>query len=135
VQLEPANPDLITSVLAASAVGLMRHAGTYELRAPASARLGFRELGLAIGLAGVKLMVDRGWTDRLDGDGRRLVQDLARYLPLRDRIESFWLDGAHRHSSTWLEHADINDVMLATCLIPEAFLDRGSVPGAPSMGS
>ena len=37
-------------------------------------------------------------------------------------IESFWLPPEHRRVRTWLDHEDINDVMLATSLVPEGFL-------------
>ena len=36
--------------------------------------------------------------------------------------ESFWLLPEHRQVRTWLDHEDINDVMLATSLVPEGFL-------------
>lgn len=47
---------------------------------------------------------------------------LARYAALRAEIESFWLSPAHRQTRTWLDHEDINDVMLATSLVPEGLL-------------
>ena len=37
-------------------------------------------------------------------------------------IEAFWLQPEHRGVDSWLEHANINDVMLATSLQPEGFL-------------
>jgi len=42
----------------------------------------------------------------------------------------------YRRSSTWIEHADINDVMLATSLVPDGFLvlvspERASAAPAP----
>jgi hypothetical protein len=33
---------------------------------------------------------------------------------------------AHRETSLWAEHRDINDVMLATSLMPEGFLRAGA---------
>jgi len=91
----------------AAATGLHLLSREQDLRAPASYRLGFRELGLAIGLAAA---------ERID-DPR-----LTPHLPLRSKIESFWLDPKNRATSTWLDHADINDVMLATSLVPDGFL-------------
>jgi len=44
------------------------------------------------------------------------------YAPMREEIESFWRDTAHQRASTWTEHRDINEVMLATSLEPEGFL-------------
>ena len=60
--------------------------------------------------------------DRLDAGGRAGVATLARYIPLRTEIESFWMHPEHRRTSTWIEHADINDVMLAASLVPDGFL-------------
>jgi hypothetical protein len=35
-----------------------------------------------------------------------------------EEIEEFWLREKHRHMDSWIEHADINDVILATNLDP-----------------
>jgi hypothetical protein len=43
-------------------------------------------------------------------------------VPLREKIEQFWLDGKNREASTWTEHREINMVMLATSLAPDGFL-------------
>ena len=37
-------------------------------------------------------------------------------------IRTFWLAPEHRRARTWVEHRDINEVMLATSLLPEAYL-------------
>jgi hypothetical protein len=58
----------------------------------------------------------------LDPSARASLAELAQYRPLRDEIELFWLIPEHRQTSTWGEHADINDVMLATSLAPDGFL-------------
>jgi hypothetical protein len=50
------------------------------------------------------------------------LEQLSRYAPVRAEIESFWLPPEHRQVRTWLDHEDINDVMLATSLVPEGFL-------------
>ena len=59
------------------------------------------------------------------GIGARLER-LAEVAPVRAEIESFWLRPDHRRAPTWLEHEDINDVMLATSLAPQGFLGVGS---------
>ena len=41
------------------------------------------------------------------------------YMPLRETIENFWIDGKNRQASTWIEHREINMVMLATSLVEE----------------
>ena len=109
---------LIITLLGAALVGLQEYPRQPDLRLPAGQRLAFRELGLAIGLAAVGLMDETTAGVR----GR-----FARYAALRAEIESFWLSPVHRQTRTWLDHEDINDVMLATSLAPEGFLvlDRG----------
>jgi hypothetical protein len=105
--------DLVERLLAAAFVGLDGYVRRGELRAPATRRLAFRELGLAIGLAALASMNERGgsaWVDRL-----------SRFGPLRADIESFWLRPEHRATMLWREHANINDVMLATCLVPAGY--------------
>lgn len=99
--------QLYDAIIVAAATGLALVARRQELRAPAEHRLGFRELGLAIGLAASEQLAD----DRL-----------TPYASLRGAIETFWLDPANRASRTWQEHRDINDVMLATSLSPDGFL-------------
>jgi hypothetical protein len=39
-------------------------------------------------------------------------------------IEIFWLESCNQKSDTWLEHLDINRVMLATSLVPDGFFGR-----------
>jgi hypothetical protein len=90
---------LLDELVAASVVGMQRCRG---FRGDASGRLAFRELGLSIGLAASEALP---------------TPSLRPFLPLRGEIESFWLDPVHRANSTWLEHEDINDVMLATSLL------------------
>ena len=122
VQVEPANHDRIASLLGVCMMGLRQYVTDSSLRAPAYRRLGFRELGLAIGLAGVSMLQKEVWMDRLDAGGRAGIEALARYVPLRTEIESFWMLPEHRRTSTWIGHADINDVMLAASLVPDGFL-------------
>jgi hypothetical protein len=50
------------------------------------------------------------------------IQALAPYVELGSEIQAFWLDPEHRETRTWSEHRDINDVMLATSLVPAGFL-------------
>ncbi|HTO07777.1 MAG TPA: hypothetical protein VMR86_12065 [Myxococcota bacterium] len=100
--------QLLEDLLAAAQDGLRHYARLGELRQPASQRLAFRELGLAIGLASV-------------GMDARLAA-CAPYAPLGAGIESFWLEPEHRSNTTWSEHRDINEVMLATSLVPEGYL-------------
>lgn len=89
-------------------------------------RLAFRELGLAIGLSAIHKMqtdVDKypgrfSHVERLNST----LENLLKYYPMTEYIRDFWLKVEHRSVSTWLDHADINNVMLATCLAPDSFL-------------
>jgi hypothetical protein len=113
---DPALPDLL---LRGARSGLHAALQRALLRGPASRRLGFRELGLAIGLAAAGRMVEGAE----GADPRPLAGDLREYLRLREQIEDFWLLAEHRRDPTWIEHADINDVMLATSLSPDGYLE------------
>jgi len=109
---------LVEPLLAAALVGLRHYVQQPDLHLSARRRLAFRELGLAIGLAAIER---DSWNGATRG-ARTCLDELARYLPLRARIQAFWLQPEHRQVDTWLEHANINDVMLATCLRPEGLL-------------
>ncbi len=118
--------ELLHGLFEAALVGLRQYVRQSDLRLSADRRLAFRELGLAIGLAAVGLM-DRK-DDREAGQLARSsevagqIASLTRYVPLRTEIESFWSRPEHRQTEGWLEHEDINEVMLATSLAPEGFL-------------
>ena len=128
---EPAADDgLRRQLLAAALAGLKDYAAGAEWKGPAQYRLGFRELGLAIGLQAAERMLRSPRTS----EPSDLPRTLQRYLRLGPEIEAFWCEPAHRSARTWAEHQDINEVMLATCLAPDGFLvlaPPGSEPGAP----
>ncbi len=104
---------LLDDILIQALEGLRLYVAQDDLRRSASQRLAFRELGLAVGLLGARFMRSA------DPD---LLEALRVYLPLGNAIRSFWLAPEHRHVAAWMEHLDINDVMLATVLAPDAFL-------------
>jgi hypothetical protein len=104
------DPALPEQLLRGARSGLHAALQRGLLRGPASRRLGFRELCLAIGLAAAARMVEP-------------ASELGEYHGLREQIEDFWLLPGNRREATWLEHADINDVMLATSLAPEGYLE------------
>jgi hypothetical protein len=60
----------------------------------------------------------------LSPEVRASLQALIQYAPMCDEIESFWRDPDHQRASTWDDHRDINEVMLATSLVPAGFLHR-----------
>jgi len=47
---------------------------------------------------------------------------LTRYEPLIGIIDNFWLERISRETKSWMDHRDINMVMLATNLAPDGFL-------------
>jgi hypothetical protein len=50
------------------------------------------------------------------------VENLGRYIPLAEKIEHFWCQHGNQQARSWLDHGDINRVMLATSLLPDEFL-------------
>ena len=120
------NQGLVEDLLDASLAGLQHYARSGELQLPLEYRLAFRELGLAIGLHAVERMWQAANSDAghssTSAQLRAQLEAIMRYMPMRDEIESFWRNAAHRDSGTWSEHRGINDVMLATSLAPDGFL-------------
>ncbi len=118
--------SLLETVLESAVDGLRSLATDTPLKYRAALRLPFRELGLAIGLKAVSKL--QGWVaqnlHRFGNEShlQRQVNGLTGYLPLADVIERFWQDGKNREATTWVEHRDINMVMLATSLAPGEFL-------------
>jgi hypothetical protein len=119
-------PDLVDELLDAAHAGLSHYLKRSELGLPAGYRLAFRELGLAIGVRAV--------------EHAGLAGPFQPLMKLAPAIEAFWLDERHQRSESWLEHQDINEVMLATSLAPEGFVllgpcaeqQRAPAPTAPS---
>lgn len=102
-------------LIAASIDGLRGYLRRAELERPAAARLAFRELGLGIGLRAVE---------------HAGTPALVPYLSLADEIESFWRDERHRSTPLWAAHRDINEVMLATSLVPRGVTELPSLRGS-----
>jgi hypothetical protein len=113
-----ASETLLDAIVAAAARGLEQYLQQSDLRASADHRLAFRELGLAIGLAAFT-NIER---EHLAPATKRACARIDRDASLKSVIDGFWLDPAHRRASSWTDHADINDVMLATSLVPSGFL-------------
>jgi len=116
---------LLKRVLASARIGLEAYLRRGELSWTAEHRLAFRELGLAIGLAGAEEL-EKWRQERPDIFPKREMNGhmdaLMNFLPLREEIESFWQDERSQQGSTWKEHREINMVMLATSLAPGQFL-------------
>jgi hypothetical protein len=117
---------LLDALLAAVAAGLHHYRQQGEPHAEPGQRLAFRELGLSIGLHAVPIIeAEIAVRRQAFRDPERLapgLRALADFETLGQEIESFWLAAAQRESALWLEHQDINEVMLATALVPEGTL-------------
>jgi len=118
--------NLLETVENSALLGMEAFSKGEILGYPARYRLAFRELGLAIGLSAVENLLR--WIEEnpdlfsQKGSLPRQVEELIEYVPLRERIEQFWIDDMNRQASTWMEHCEINIVMLATSLAPSRFL-------------
>jgi hypothetical protein len=111
-------------LLAEALRGVARCARRGDWQEPASRRLAFRELGLAIGLAAIEPMHEEARGATTGGEVLRGLEALEPYAPLGAQIACFWLDPAQRRPRSWAEHRDINEVMLAAALLPESYLGR-----------
>ena len=100
-----------------------------QLHLSAEYRLAFRELGLSIGLHTISKMQNQiekhpnhfNNADQLTS----ILSRLSRFYPISKLIDDFWSDPQHRLAHSWLDHEDINTVMLATSLAPESYLSCG----------
>ena len=122
--VQPGTP-LLEELLDAAITGLRYYAGSGELQQPPQYRLAFRELGLAIGLHAVERMQLSLGDMSTDNNNPRLkaqLRELMQYAGLGQHIENFWRDPENQHTETWIEHRDINEVMLATSLAPDGLL-------------
>jgi hypothetical protein len=107
--------DLRDRLLDAAARGLASRDPRWELSRPASSRLAFRELGLSIGSSAVSRMREAAGNDTF-------VDRLGPFVPIGGQIEAFWMEADNQRTAAWLEHRNINEVMLATSLTPGALL-------------
>lgn len=97
-----------------------------QLSLPAEYRLAFRELGLAIGLSTISKMNKRMVQDTEskinDQQVTTLLKNLAGFARVFVFLEDFWVEPAHQLTNSWRQHSDINNVMLATALAPDGYL-------------
>lgn len=117
-------PGLLEALLAASKYSLDSFVSHSPLNHPANYRLAFRELGLSIGLRAVANIQDlfTAHPGLFDHNLSQDLKSLIAHAPLIEIIEYFWRTPANQHIKSWLDHRDINMVMLATSLSPEEFL-------------
>jgi len=118
--------DFLEILLDSSLISLKAFERRNSLKLPADYRLAFRELGLSIGTRAIeklpKLIEQAPQNIKRKHYLRSQTEDLMKYAPLSDSIEKYWLVPAHRETSNWLAHRDINMVMLATSLAPDGYL-------------
>jgi len=119
-----AHGDLVELLLAAAEAGLAVYEGQRAMHG--TGPLAFRELGLAMGL-GALVPLEQALKGRERGGDHgaglaRRLEALAARAALGTGIVSTWTDPARRRRRDWIEHEDINDVMLATCLVPDGWL-------------
>jgi hypothetical protein len=111
--------ELLHRLLVEASFSLQSFSRSFRPGRSAERRLAFRELGLSIGIHGLQRLRHLVANDReLAG----ISDSLLPYQPLATQISSFWSNPAHRLCSTWMDHCDINSVMLATSLAPEGYL-------------
>jgi hypothetical protein len=118
---------LLETLLESSLIGLDSFVKRNSLELPAGYRLAFRELGLSIGLRAVEKireLIERKSSPLRNEDPLySLMEILKRYAGLRENIEKFWLEGTSKETGNYIAHHDINEVMLATSLAPDGFLE------------
>jgi hypothetical protein len=97
-----------------------------QLNVPVEYRLAFRELGLAIGLHAISRMqkcIEQQPEHFTNAKQLlALLKKLSYFHHIHELIESFWLEPGNQSIRTWKEHADINNVMLATSLASDGYL-------------
>ena len=117
---------LVSDLLGASLVGLEAYTKARLEKLPAEYRLAFRELGMSVGLhviQRIRALIEKSDDIFLDYEEIGATIDAFEpFMYLREAIESFWMEPQNRKSQTWIEHKDINSVMLATSLAPDTYL-------------
>jgi len=113
-----ADEQIIADVLAGASAGLRQYLRCDPFAAPASQRLAFRELGLAIGIQTLPVLAATGRNApslvKAVGPHLTSLQTLAHH---EQQLVAYWSERSRRSGSLWQEHRDINDVMLATALL------------------
>lgn len=122
-----ADAELLEALLDGCSRGLASFLRARPLARATSHRLAFRELGLAIGLKAVASIASEITQRCFDNSValRRATDWLLRHESLGAEIINDWLSPARQQDDFWRGHQDINDVMLATALIPDTFLSIG----------
>lgn len=109
---------LLDDIMQGCEEGIRGLFANHFLTRPISQRLAFRELGLAIGLKALPIILETSTELGARPSDRWRTQ----WRPLADAIVEGCLSQRQAHDRMWRAHQDINDVMLATALIPTMFL-------------
>ncbi len=118
----PVEDELVRAVFADATTSMRMYRMGVRRDLPATQRLPFREIGLAIGLrAAERIEPLADATDFAIGRGWR--EAAAGLIPLADEIEEFWLHPEHQAATSWTAHADISTAMLAVALVPDGYLE------------
>jgi hypothetical protein len=121
--------DILEALLDGCSYGLISFVRSGHLNNAVSHRLAFRELGLAIGLKAVPAIahtIEEHHTHfEKRGGLSRSIDLLQRHMLIGDEIISAGLVYGEHQDKIWRAHQDINEVMLATALIPNTFLSVG----------
>jgi hypothetical protein len=94
---------------------------------PAENRLAFREIGLSLGFLAIfrlKNSVNPSFSfdDPFQRQVAHYVDLILNYSDIGQTITNYWSLEEHRLSETWLEHQDINEVMMSTLFLSDEFL-------------
>jgi len=115
--------DMLELLLQDSEYSLQSFAAHNQLNFPAEYRLAFRELGLSIGLHAISSMqnkIKKHPSHFKNADAlSSILTRLSHFFPISELIDTFWSQAEHRLVQSWLDHEDINNVMLATSLAPK----------------
>ena len=118
--------EFLEILLASALTSLKAFERRNFLKLPANHRLAFRELGLSIGMHAIerllKLIEHAPQCFNRKSYLQSQAENLMKYAPLGNFIEKYWLDPKNRQDGNWLDHHDINMVMLATSLLPDGYL-------------
>jgi hypothetical protein len=109
---------LIGAILAGADAGLQHFLAEGALALPPERRLGFRELGLAIGLQAVPaIAAAAGGSPELVRASTVHLDRLRAAVRIARHIEDFWASPENQRAHAWTDHRDINEVMLASALL------------------
>jgi len=111
--------DIMNSTLEASYVSLRILLPRAIIYLPATSRLAFRELGLAIGLQAFQRLKDISKDMPVN---KSRVEAILNHASLADKIQEYWLNPKNQETYNWSLHRNINMVMLVTSLLPDGYL-------------